>query len=211
MTDSNRLRIPPVYRDRVLERGRAKYVLGLLSRIFIYFRYEIIRGYARFRGARIGKNSIISWRLALRANPKLTVGEDSVIEADDLDLRGEIIIADHVIINREVSIIRVSHRIDDDTRYGTRYYPPLKIESYSWLATGCKILPSVTEIASGTVVGAYSVLAKNTRSNGVYAGNPAILKRLHNTIFNDLVVCSLMGGDLKYYLQAKSGGNAVSE
>lgn len=210
MIDKNRLQIPTAYRDRVLERGRAKYLLGLLSRISIYLRHEIIRSCARMRGARIGRNSILTWKLALRANANLTVGEDTIIETADLDLRDEIIIADHVIINRDVSILRVSHYIDDDTRYGTRYYPPLKIESYSWLATGCKILPSVTEIASGTVVGAYSILAGNTRSNGVYTGNPAVLKRSHNTVFNNLVVCSLQGGDLRYYLQAKSRGNVVS-
>lgn len=210
MTGKQSLRIPQPYRDRVLARGRAKYLLGLLSRLSIYLRDELIRRYARLRGARIGRNSILTWGLARKANANLTIGEDTVVEAVDLDLRDKIEIGDHVVVNRDVTILRVSHHIDGDTRYGTKYYPPLIIEPYSWLATGCRILPGVTQIAAGTVVGAYSVLVGNTQPNGVYAGNPAILRRLHDTRFEELVVCSLRGGDFMYYLQAKSSGNAIS-
>jgi len=116
---------------------------------------------------------------------------------------GGVKISDFVIINKGVSIIRVGHYIDDCPTFATRYYPDLKIESYSWLCTGCRILPSVETIREGTVVGAYSVLTKDTEQMGVYAGSPAILRKRHNTKFEDLVVPSLMGGDFVYYIKAR--------
>ena len=95
-----------------------------------------------------------TWKLARRANKNLVVGEDCSIETANLDLRfggGKIIIHNHVIINKEVQIIRVSHHIDDNTEFSTRYFPDLHIGSYSWIATGTKILPQVTNIAEGCV------------------------------------------------------------
>ena len=61
------------------------------------------------------------------------------------------------------------------------------------------------DIAQGSVVGAFSVLSRNTEENGVYMGSPAIKKRTHNTLFDKLVVCSLIGGDLKKYVKARYG------
>lgn len=146
----------------------------------------------------------ITWKLACRANKNLVIGNDCIVESWNIDLRSKVEICDNVIINRDVVIIRVSHYIDNDKSFTTRFYPDLKIEMYCWLCTGCIILPSVNTIAEGSVVGAYSVLTKSTIPMGVYAGNPAILKRLHNTNFEDLVVSSLMGGDLFYYVKAKN-------
>lgn len=176
----------------------------MLSRIRLYLKYGLIRMYARIRGAYIGRNSIITWKLACRANKNLVIGNDRIVESWNIDLRSKVEICDNVIINRDVVIIRVSHYIDNDKSFTTRFYPDLKIEMYCWLCTGCIILPSVNTIAEGSVVGAYSVLTKSTIPMGVYAGNPAILKRLHNTNFEDLVVSSLMGGDLFYYVKAKN-------
>ncbi len=194
---------PPEYVKRVKERSLLKFLLGFVSRLRLYCKYALIRGIARIKGAEIGVNAILSFELARKANSNLVVGRDSIVEATDLDLRGKVIIADRVIINREVSIIRVGHYIDEDTSFTTRYYPPLKIESYSWLATGCRILPSVTKIAQGSVIGAYAVLAKNTTPMGVYSGNPAEKRREHNSLFSDLIVPSLVGGDFEYYTSAR--------
>lgn len=193
-----------LYNKKINERSIFKYFLGLLSRIRLYLKYGLIRLYARIRGAYIGRNSIITWKLACRANKNLVIGNDCIVESWNIDLRSKVEICDNVIINRDVVIIRVSHYIDNDKSFTTRFYPDLKIEMYCWLCTGCIILPSVNTIAEGSVVGAYSVLTKSTIPMGVYAGNPAILKRLHNTNFEDLVVSSLMGGDLFYYVKAKN-------
>ena len=175
-----------LYNKKINERSIFKYFLGLLSRIRLYLKYGLIRMYARIRGAYIGRNSIITWKLACRANKNLVIGNDCIVESWNIDLRSKVEIC------------------DNDKSFTTRFYPDLKIEMYCWLCTGCIILPSVNTIAEGSVVGAYSVLTKSTIPMGVYAGNPAILKRLHNTNFEDLVVSSLMGGDLFYYVKAKN-------
>lgn len=182
------------YNEKVKARSFFKFLIGLVSRLRLYIKYDFIRRYVRLRGAEVGENSILSWKLAKRANQNLIVGRNSIIEAWDIDLRGKVFVGDNVIINRDVTILRVSHYIDDNTMFSTRYYPDLQIEQYVWLCTGCRILPSVTTIAEGTVVGAYSLLTKNTTPMGVYAGNPASLKRTHSSEYEELVVPSLMGG-----------------
>ena len=67
------------------------------------------------------------------------------------------------------------------------------------LATSCVILPSVTRIETQSIIGAFSVLVRNSNEDGVYSGNPAKELRKHEGRFDKLVVCSLKGGDYNYY------------
>ena len=122
-----------LYNKKINERSIFKYFLGLLSRIRLYLKYGLIRMYARIRGAYIGRNSIITWKLACRANKNLVIGNDCIVESWNIDLRSKVEICDNVIINRDVVIIRVSHYIDNDKSFTTRFYPDLKIEMYCWL------------------------------------------------------------------------------
>lgn len=174
---------------------------GLFARIIQYIKFALPRNYARFKGAKIGQDTIIPWKLARKANCNLIVGNDCIIETSDLDLRDRIEIKDHVIINKEVKIIRLSHKIDGDTYFTTRKYSTLMIESYVWLATGCKIMPNVSCIDSGSVIGAYAVLFNNTGPMSVIGVNGKLL-RYHDSKFEDLAVVSLKGGDLRYWLRA---------
>ena len=114
------------------------------------------------------------------------------------DLRDKIKIEDNVIINRDVEIIRWSHDYNSSD-FKLRKYPPLVIESYTWLATGCKILPSCTRISYGSVIGAFSVVVKDTEENGVYSGFPAKIIKKKETVWDDLIIVSLNGGDWQFY------------
>lgn len=96
-----------LYNKKINERSIFKYFLGLLSRIRLYLKYGLIRMYARIRGAYIGRNSIITWKLACRANKNLVIGNDCIVESWNIDLRSKVEICDNVIINRDVVIIRV--------------------------------------------------------------------------------------------------------
>lgn len=196
-------KIPMSYINRIQERLFLRYFIGLLIRIKRYVRTWLICEYARSRGAVVGKNSIIPFKLAKKANDNLIIGNDVIIETDDIDLRSKVIISDNVIINRGVTIIRVSHFIDNCLTYDTKYYSDLVIEEYCWLATNSVVLPSVKILKKGTVLGAFSVLSKDSDNMGVYSGNPAVKMREHNSVFSDLVVSSLVGGDLLYYLAAR--------
>jgi len=76
------------YTTKVIQRSSVKYLLGLCSRFILFLKYGLIRWYARMKGAEIGRNSIITWKLAKRANKNLVIGNDVIVEAWDIDLRG---------------------------------------------------------------------------------------------------------------------------
>lgn len=196
--------IPEKYLDQVKSRTTLRYYIGLIARLYLSIKFSFFRWVARRKGAKIGDNTNLSWNIVRMANSNLIIGEDCAIEAQHFDLRGgKIVIHDHVIINKEVTIIRVSHNIDNDEYFTTKHFPDLHIYSYSWIATGTKILPQVTHIAEGSICGAYSVISKNCEADGVYVGNPAKLIRKHNTRFSKLVVCSLQGGDYNIFKKAR--------
>lgn len=192
-------KIPESYQEKIKSRNCFRYWIGYFVRLKLHVKYATARILARSRGAKIGEGSILPWSLAWRCNSNLEVGIDTVIETSELDLRNKIVIGNHCIINKKVEIIRVSHYIDDDRQFSSRYYPSLLIGDYSWLATGCKILPSCCHISENTVIGAYSVVVKDTEEDGVYSGFPAKKLRNKNCRYDDLLVCSLMGGDFIYY------------
>lgn len=193
--------IPKEYKLRIGNRSCFHQLMGLIPRIFIFLKYSLIRNYARFNGASIGANSIIPYKLAKKSNKNLFIGDDCIIETSDIDLRGIIVIKDRVIINAHACILRASHDINSRT-YATIVSDPLCISEYSWLATGAVIMPSVTNLSQGTIVGGFSVLTRNTEANGVYVGNPAVCKKQHKNVFDDMVIPSLKGGDLKYYIKS---------
>ena len=174
-----------------------------MGRFYLNTKNLIRLYYARRKGAVIGKGTWITWHVAKMANENLIIGCDCSIEAKSIDLRGKVIIGDHVIINSGVEIIRVSHHIDSDRTFSYKYYPDLRIDSYSWISTGTKILPGVSKIARGSVCGAYSVMVKDTEEMGVYGGNPAKMLRFHDTVYDDFLVSSFHGTDLSCYLKAR--------
>lgn len=191
----------PEYITRISSRSYIRLFIGILARIPIYIKYLIIRLIARGKGATIGNNTMMPLKLALKANENLTIGHDTILETDMLDLRGKISIGSHCIVNKQVQIIRVSHYIDNDDVFSSRYYPELKIDDYVWLATGCKILPNVKAIHKGGIVGAFSVVHSDVSDMEVVSGNPAHVIRKHNTLFDKLIVCGLRGGDLCFHIK----------
>ena len=195
--------IPDKYKKQVQARSSIRFFLGVLIRVYKYFKFFFVRCIARLKGASIGANSILSLNLALKANKNLVVGEDSIIDTDRIDLRDKVVIGSHCIVNKNVEIIRVSHYIDDNTSFDSRYYGDLIVEDYSWLATGATILPSCCKISKGSVIGACSVLVKNTKEMGVYSGNPATLLKFHNSLHTDRIIVAMQGGDLRYYIKSR--------
>lgn len=194
--------IPIQYKERVKNRSILKYAIGYIGRLKLYLCYAIRRQIARMHGAKVGDNSLIPWKLAWKANANLEVGDNVSINSWHFDLRGKIIIKDNVIINRDIEIIRWSHDYNSDD-FKLKKYPPLVIEPYTWLATGCRILPSCSLISYGSVIGAFSVLVSNTVENGVYSGFPAKLIKEKTNVWKDLVIVSMNGGDWKFYKNAR--------
>jgi len=107
-----------------------------------------------------------------RCHGQVNLGADVYI-----DYSGGVEIFEMVAISEGSKIFTHNHSIHDGKKDWTKNpikFSSLKIGKYAWIGAGSIILPSVAEIAEGTVVAAGSVLTKNTEPYGVYAGNPAI-------------------------------------
>lgn len=190
------------YIENIKNRTLLKYLIGLIPRILNYYKAEFICGIARLKGAEIGKNTYIPLKLAIRANNNLIIGDSTIIETVYIDLRNKVEIGSNVIINKGVEIIRASHFVDS-VKFET-FSKPLIIEDYSWITTKTLVMPNCTLIsfgvvtASGTVVTS-SVLEKKT----IVGGNPMKIIRKRKNVHDKLIVESLQGRDLIYYLKVR--------
>ena len=72
-------------------------------------------------------------------------------------------------------------------KYRTIINEPIVFEDFATLGVNCSVLPGIT-LAEGTIVGANSVVTKNTEPWMVYAGAPArpIKKRDHKRIMESV-------------------------
>lgn len=109
--------------------------------------------------------AIIDFPWKLHMDKFSSVGENSWIYCLD-----EIHIGEFVCIGKDVYLITGSHDIDSLTF--DLITKPISIGRGSWISTGSYVLPGI-EISEYTVIGAASVVTKNTLPFGVYAGNPA--------------------------------------
>ena len=75
------------YENKVKSRSTLRYYIGLMVRFSFNIKYCFFRWVARCNGAIVGRNTLLTWKLAQRANRNLVIGEDCVIETANLDLR----------------------------------------------------------------------------------------------------------------------------
>lgn len=189
-----------LYLQEIQKRSRFKFLIGLIPRYFQWRRHEKARRIARKRGAIIGYQTVLPITLAKRANKNLIVGDHTSIQSDKIDLRSPVTIGNHVIIGNSCEIITTSHQLDSKD-WEHKYYGII-IEDYVWIATKVLILPSCRKIEFGATIAAGSVAAKNVEKMNIVAGNPAVFLRLRKEVHSNLVVESLLGGDLKVYWNA---------
>lgn len=106
---------------------------------------------------------------------KLKVGANSYINYRCfLDLGNDIIIGNNVSIAFNCTFINSTHEIgDDNQRAGLGVAKKIILEDGCWIGAHTTILPGV-RIAKGCVIGANSLITKDTEKNGLYVGAPAI-------------------------------------
>lgn len=185
------------YVIRIEDRTLLHFVKGLIPRAykFLYFAYS--RWLARKKGAKIGKSAVFPIRLAKKMNSNITIGNYSSVESLWLDNRCPINIGNHVIISFDTKLVTLSHHIDhpewDFKHYG------LVVDDYVWIASNAIVMPSCQHIGYGAVVGGGSLCVKDIPSMAVVGGNPAKVIGQRPCIHSELVVISLMGGDLIEY------------
>lgn len=195
------------YEHHVQDRSWIKYVFGLISRWKMNLTYERARRIARKNGAIVGDNSVISIKLAKKANKNLVVGDHTSIQTDDIDMRVPIKIGNHVIIEYGTEIIAVSHNIDSP-EWEHKYYG-IEIEDYVWIPTKVLVLPSCRKIGRGAVIGSGSVVVKNVEPMSVVSGNPAREFKKRQCVHSDLCVEHLMGGDYRIYKETWKKRNSI--
>ena len=93
-----------------------------------------------------------------------------------IDYSGGVEIGNAIAISSGAKIFTHNHNINGkfkDWHKNGITYSNIKIEDYVWIGSNVLVMPSVTLIAEGSIIGAGSVLTKSTEPYGVYVGNPA--------------------------------------
>lgn len=105
---------------------------------------------------------------------KCTIGDNSGIGINAQ--LGIVHIGNNVLMGKDLIAVTRNHGfIDKDTlirKQGYTEEEPIYIGNDVWIGHRVILLPGV-HIADGCVIGAGSVVTKNTEPYGVYAGNPA--------------------------------------
>ena len=93
-----------------------------------------------------------------------------------------IIIGKNVMMAEEVIILNRNHNFDDITipinKQGYLPRTQLSIGDDVWIGTRVMVLPHVTKIGDGVVIGAGSVVTKNIGDYAIVGGNPAKVIRI---------------------------------
>lgn len=125
----------------------------------------------RFRGARIGKLSIIG-AVKIEGNPRnLKVGEGVSIGRCTMILHGEISIGNYAVISDGAILLTASHKLSDPSWKSV--IKPISIDEYAWIAAKAIILPGV-KLGYGAVAGAGAVVRSDIPDLALAVGNPQI-------------------------------------
>lgn len=93
-----------------------------------------------------------------------------------IDYSGGIEIGNKVVISISSKIFTHDHNISSKNKYWQDQgaeFSKLKIGNDIWIGANAIILPSVTRIGNGAIIGAGSVVTKNVDDYTIVAGNPA--------------------------------------
>jgi putative colanic acid biosynthesis acetyltransferase WcaF len=128
----------------------------------------------RLFGARIGERVVIKPRVNIHLPWKLEIGDDSWIGEEVFILNFEqVTIGSNVSVSQRAFLCCGNH----DYRIPSMPYRnrPITLCDGSWVGASCFVGPGVT-IGVDTVVTAGSVVVSSLPENGVYGGNPPVLK-----------------------------------
>lgn len=149
--------------------GRVFRVNPPLLRRFIY----------TLHGWDIGKNSKVYPKCISGSKSKLILGDNSYINWQAfIDLNDSITIGNNCSIAMRCNFITSFHDVGPhEFRGGKPRTAPIVVGNGCWIGANCTILPGV-KIADGCIIGACSLVTKDTEPDGLYVGCPA--KRIKN-------------------------------
>ena len=157
------------------------YILTRGTSIFSlpYLRNIRVKAYEKFFNCKnlfIGE-SVVIVPSHFDKNAFIDIGDNvSIASFTLIDYSGSIKISDNTTISEGVKIYTHTHKFDKNTldiKKAQIVRNNLLIEEYVWIGANAIILPSVTFIGKGAVIGAGSVVTKNVLSNTTVVGNPA--------------------------------------
>lgn len=145
--------------------------------------FQAIRKWVYGRiAASMGKKNVFSSKIMFYVphgldKKKLTVGNHVRISEDvRIDLSADVTLEDNVWISQHVEILNHIHSINGrewkDSKAIERT-EGLCIGEDAWIGANVIILPKVTRIGKGAIVGAGSVVTRDIDDYAVAAGNPA--------------------------------------
>jgi acetyltransferase-like isoleucine patch superfamily enzyme len=156
--------------------------LGLVfsSRLFsfpgpLFLRQAFYRWAFGFRDVQVGED--VQFTDIQKLSSELCVGRRVVFQRGVMiDCSARVEIADNVVLSREAIIFTHAHQISDGSmcwRHQGETYHPIKVETDAWIGARALIMPSVSVIGEGAIVGAGAVLTKDVEPYTIVAGNPA--------------------------------------
>jgi putative colanic acid biosynthesis acetyltransferase WcaF len=160
-------------------RGRSAVVVQLwwivqasLFRGSPQFMYGWRRFLLRVFGAKIGKRVLVRGTARITYPWKLTIGDYSWVgDFAELYTLGPIEIGSSAVVSQNAYLCTGSHDFRSPTF--DICLRPIRVEDEAWVAAGAFVHPGVT-IGRGSVVGARSVVDKDTEPFAIYMGAPAV-------------------------------------
>jgi maltose O-acetyltransferase len=135
--------------------------------------------------AKLGENTGVQMGVRFLNGRKVSIGNNAVINWGCVfdGRKFPIEIGENVSLGPEATVLTLGH--DPRSLEFADKGGPVIIEDHCWIAYRATVLPNVT-LARGTVLGAGSVLTKDTDPYGIYAGVPAIKvgERPENLLYN---------------------------
>ncbi len=131
---------------------------------------------------KFGKKNVLSSKISFYVPHGLKMGEvkvgDYVRISEDvsIDCCANLVIEDNVWISEHSLILNHEHIIDGrewKKSKAVRVTDGLTIGEDAWIGAGVTILPKVSRIGKGAIIGAGSVVTKDVEDYAIVAGNPA--------------------------------------
>lgn len=131
---------------------------------------------------KVGNKTVIKRGVYFGNGKEIVIGNNSQL-GENCRVPNNIIIGNNVMMGFECVFFGVKHRISLTNKpfidQGYEKVKPIIVEDNVWIGARTIVLPGI-KIKKNCIIGAGSVLTKNTESNYIYGGVPAIkIKKLN--------------------------------